>query len=340
MKIGYRTVKTAVGMALSVVIAQWLGLEYYTSAAILTILCIQTTRKRSYQTAWERFLACLLGMFLSAVFFQSLGYFPWSLSLILLLLIPMCVYVGAKDGIVTSTVIILHFYMAKQVTIQLVFNELALLVIGIGMAMLVNLHMPNMEKELKQYREKIEDNFRKILREFAAYLRNGESDWDGKEITETTELLKKAKDLALRAIENHAHDEYNFYRYFEMRERQFDILVRIAPQVSSMKLCCEQGRDVADFLEQLADAIHPGNTASIYLEKLDQVREKFKSSPLPTSQEEFETRAALHHFINEMRRYLLIKKDLRQKTTKPVKNGKNAWLLFLKRWNRKKLAKE
>jgi uncharacterized membrane protein YgaE (UPF0421/DUF939 family) len=324
MKIGYRTVKTAIGTGLSIGVAQWLGLQFYASAGIITILCIKTTKKRSYKSAWERVLACLVGMVLAAVLFELLGYYPWTMALILLLLIPIDVYFKIKEGIITSTVIILHFYTLKQINAQIVFNELALIVIGVGFALLVNLYMPNVEKELKNYQRKIEQNFKKIMNEISNYLRAGDSGWDGKEITETAQLLKEAKSLALREMENHPNEKGNDYylRYFEMRERQFEILERILPVVSSLDVCCSQGRIIADFMDRVADAIHPGNTANIYLEELEEMRKGFKQSPLPTNRQEFETRAALLHFVNEMKRYLIIKRNLAK--DKHTAKGKQA----------------
>lgn len=328
MKIGFRTLKTAVGIALAVYLAYWLGLKYYTSAAIITILCIQTTRKRSYQTAWERLAASLIGMFISSIVFYMIGYNPLALSLILLLLIPICVYLNINDGIVTSTVVILHLYLEQQVTLTLIGNEIALLAIGIGIAMLLNWYMPNREKELKEYQSKIEANFRTILYEFAAFLREGKHDWAGKEIVETAELIKQAKELAVRSIENNAYNEYFYYQYFEILERQFEILVRVAAEISTLNQSGgEQELILADFLDQLANAVHPGNTVSIYLKKLDEVREKLKMLPLPTTQEEFEKQAALQHFLKEMRRYLLIKRDLYSKirAVQNLKKNQRQW---------------
>jgi uncharacterized membrane protein YgaE (UPF0421/DUF939 family) len=337
MKIGIRIIKTAIGTALAIAAAEWLGLRFYASAGIITILCIQPSRKRSYQTAWERFLACMVGIGLSSVLFETVGYYPWTLTLLLLILIPVCLELKAKDGIVTSTVIVFHFYTLKEISRAIVLNELALIGIGICFGVLVNFYMPNMEKQLKEYQRRIEENFRTILREFAAYLREGDRQWDGREITETDRLLREAKELALRDYENQiVRSETDYYRYFEMRERQFEILERIAPSVSSLQTCCIQGQVVADFLERLAAAVHPGNTASFYLEELEAIRRRFRESPLPSTREEFETRAALFHFVGEMRRYLIIKRDLGKQLEREEKKQKEKELLFiLERWARK-----
>ena len=75
-KIGYRTIKTAIGTVLAIMLAQWLDLHNFVSAGIITILCIQVTKRQSIKAAWTRFLACVLAMVFSSVFFLT----NWLLS--------------------------------------------------------------------------------------------------------------------------------------------------------------------------------------------------------------------------------------------------------------------
>lgn len=299
--------------------AQLLGLQFHISAGIITILCIKPTKKQSFQAAGERFLACLFGLVCASVFLQLFGYHPWVLSLVLLILIPICVKWKLTDGIVSSFVIVLHLYVLKTISMSIVMNEIALMIIGIGFALLLNLHIPSLEKELKDYQQQIEANFKKIIAEFAIYLRTGTSDWDGKEITTTTELLEKAKRLAAKNIENYTDEKGpDFYTYFEVREKQFDILVRLMPIVSSFPGSIYQGELIADFLDELQEGIHPGNTADKYLQQLYLIRKRVRNTPLPKDNKEFELRASLFHLVNEFERYLFIKKSLSEQ-----KKGKN-----------------
>lgn len=62
MKIGYRTIKTAIATPIAITIAQLVGVTNIASAGILTILCIQPSRKKSVESAWHRFLACILAI--------------------------------------------------------------------------------------------------------------------------------------------------------------------------------------------------------------------------------------------------------------------------------------
>ena len=67
-RIGYRTLKTAVGATLAILIAQGLGLENFASAGIITILCIKNTKKKSLRASWDRILACLIAIAYAIVF--------------------------------------------------------------------------------------------------------------------------------------------------------------------------------------------------------------------------------------------------------------------------------
>ncbi|WP_421379448.1 aromatic acid exporter family protein [Bacillus salacetis] len=317
-RIGYRTAKTAAGTAVAILVAQWFGLDNFASAGILTILCIQDTKKKSLKAAWSRFLACILAMLFASILFELLFYHPIIIGVLLLFFIPVTVMLKITQGIVTSSVIILHVYSAHNVTLDLIWNELGIIAIGIGIALLANLYMPSVESKLIAYQEQIEENFHKIFTEIVRYLRTSEDrGWDGHEITEVEKLINEAKTLAFKDVENHfLRHENLYYLYFKMREKQFDILQRLLPLVTSISLKVEQGKMVADFMEELSEHIHPGNTALMYLKKLYDMRIKFEEMELPQTREEFEARAALYQFLKEMEDYLLIKssfKGIRQR---------------------------
>lgn len=311
-RIGYRTIKTAIGASIAIMVAQMIGLDNYVSAGILTILCIQVTKKKSLRVSWARFLACLLGMLIASLLFELLSYHPLIIGLVLLLFIPLTVMLKATDGIVTSSVIILHIYSAGAVTAELLLNELCLVIVGIGIALLANLYMPSLDSKLQEYQHQIEENFKRIFDEIVQYLRTSESNWDGSELTETYELIEEAKNLAFRDVENRFTRQENlYYSYFCMREKQFEIIERVLPSVTSISLTLEQGEMVADFIEELSEHIHPGNTAIIYIEKLLRMRLQFQNMELPKTREEFEARAALLHFTKEMEQYLIIKSNFK-----------------------------
>ncbi|NEU30776.1 aromatic acid exporter family protein [bacterium LRH843] len=316
-KIGYRTLKTAVGAAVSIAIAQALQLEFYAMAAIITIICISNTRRSSLRLSWERIAASVIGIGLSSLLFEWIGYYPWTLSIIILLFIPAAVMIKMKEGIVQSIVIITHLYTVGTVSYSLIINELLLLCIGVGVALVMNFYMPANKRELRRYHREIEHHFKIIIHEMAKFLRNGESEWDGKEIPKTVELLTEGKNLAFQSIQNQlVRYEDQYYYYFKMREKQFEILERMMPYVSTVHDAGTESKLVADFLSEVGRSVSPVNRVPYFLERLADLKQTFDRMPLPTTQEEFEVRSTLRYVMYELEQYLLIKDRLWNKEDK------------------------
>lgn len=308
--IGYRTLKTALGVAIAISLAQLLQLDYYVSAGILTILCIQPTKRKSIRAAFSRFIASLIGIFYAFIFFEGISYHPIMIGVLIVLFIPLLVTLRFQDGFVSSAVILLHIYDAKNLDVDLLTNELILMLVGFGTALAVNMYMPSIEKKLKSYRYEIENLYASIFREIVIYLRERESLWSGKELMDARKLLEKAKALAYQDVENHIRRHENkYYHYFEMREQQLEIIERILPKITALPVIVDQTDLVADFLQDLSEHVHSGNTAHRYISKLGKVKENFAALPLPDSHEKFLAMAELYQVIHEMETYLEIKQS-------------------------------
>ncbi|KAA0549580.1 aromatic acid exporter family protein [Bacillus sp. BGMRC 2118] len=300
--------KTAVGVTIAIFIAGLFDLEYYTSAGIITILCIQATKKKSLKSSWSRLLASTIAIIFSYLLFKLLGYHPITLGIIILLFIPTTVYLRIQEGIVTSSVIIFHLYNKRSFTFEFLLNEYAIISIGIGVALIMNLYMPSVDKELKKYQKEIEDYFARIFKEISTYLKQQESTWDGKELTLAHDAIESAKSLAIRDIQNHIlRYENTYYTYFKIRERQLQIIERVLPLVTSLTHSSKQGVILAEFVEDIANSIHPGNTAKRFLQRIDELKKEFREMELPETREEFEERASLFQLFREMEQYLIIK---------------------------------
>ena len=57
--IGYRTLKTALGAAIAIAIAQFFDLQFFTAAGILTILSIQPTKRKSVHAVYTRIVSTI-----------------------------------------------------------------------------------------------------------------------------------------------------------------------------------------------------------------------------------------------------------------------------------------
>ncbi|WP_027964544.1 aromatic acid exporter family protein [Halalkalibacillus halophilus] len=313
IKIGSRTMKTAIGAPVSIFIADALQLDNAISAAILTILCIQVTRRRSLLSAWYRFYACLIGIAISGVLFELIAYHPLVIGLVLLVFIPVTVMLKITEGIITSSVIILHLYGEQALHVGIVVNEIVLISVGLGVALLLNMYMPSLDTELEKVQDKIEKNFSSILQEIADFLKTGDYYWSGKEVTETAKLLEEASDLAARDVENHIlRSHHPFYHYFHMRQKQFEILERMLPLISRINATETEYKYIGQLFDDLAHHVHAGNTAIKYLEELKEIRKTFNKEELPGDRESFEERANLYLLLNEIEQYLILKRSYKK----------------------------
>lgn len=314
MKIGYRTIKTAIATPIAITIAQLIGITNVVSAGILTILCIQPSRKQSVESALHRFFACLLAIVFSIVIFELIGYHPISLGILLAAFIPTTVLLNIEKGILTSMVITLNLYAFGTIRLDFIYEQLLLIIIGIGTGLIVNLYMPSLDKQLKAKQRQLEKNFKIILHEIALYIREENMDWDGKEITKVEEILEEVKELVERDRENNLlRDDRSFEKYFRMREKQFLLLQQMLPLVTRLPKKDDVLSDrIASFFETLSESVHPGNTAVIFLDELKELRNEFHEEKLPRTQEEFETRANLLQLLYDIEEYLIIKSKYKE----------------------------
>src|SRR5699024_4461086 len=138
-------------------------------------------------------------------------------------------------GIPTSSVIILNTYTAANINVEFLTEQFLLISIGIGVAFLLNLYMPSLDRPLQEKQKKLEHNFSIILFEVALYLRGENKTWDGKEIMEVDELLSESLGLGERDKENHfLRDKHPYHDYFQMRSGQFHILQQMLPLIAKL----------------------------------------------------------------------------------------------------------
>lgn len=311
---GYRTIKTAVGAGLAIWLASLLDLQFAMFAAIIVIMCIEKTKIKTLITMKEKFFSSLLSLFLGALFFELIGYNAIAFSLFILLFIPLIVTLRIEGGFVTSMVVLLHVYTVQSASVSLFLNEIYIIGIGMGIALLVNSVMPSLQRDIDAYKREIEVKFSKILQEFSIYLKYENQDWDGKELLEGEEILHQAKDMALQDVENHLLRRKNqAYHYFEMRENQLATLnqmVGIVAIVASSRLHVTQKHMFADFLEHISQNVHSGDTTKASLDKLEMLMASIRKMDLPKTREEFEIRANLFYLVYEMENYLKTKQKL------------------------------
>lgn len=306
-KIGFRTVKTAVGMTLGVIICKLLSLDNYASSAILVVLCIKHTKMHSVQAILSRLVSCLLILFLGSAIFSLLGQHAFVLGLIVLLFIPLTVVLNVQEGVITSCVILLHVFNAKAINGHLILNEIMLLIVGLGIAFLMNLMMPSLDKKLNHFKQDIENQITEIFNIFsqACSMHN-----DHLNIKFDSLLLniKKAKSLAFRDVKNHfVRNENSFYHYFDMREEQVELLKRMTSLLERINTDDPILEKISQLMYEIGSNVNSNDYTALRLHSLYEIRLSLDDLPLPTTHKTLNSRAHIIQILNELEKYLNIK---------------------------------
>lgn len=74
---------------------------------------------------------------------------------------------NVQEGVVTSCVILLHVFNAKVIGLHLIINEILLLIIGLGIAFLMNLIMPSLDNTLGNFKKEIENEIKIIFKQYS-----------------------------------------------------------------------------------------------------------------------------------------------------------------------------
>ncbi len=320
--IGFRTLKTGVGATVAIILTQLLGLNYMASAGIITILSIQNTKRGSLTMAIRRLIATGIALTLSGLLFMLLGFNSIVFGLYIIMFIPLALRFKVTEGIVPASVLVTHVLAAGELSVDLFINEILLMLIGVGVALVLNLHMPNLEKQLLEDRIDIETKLYHLIREMATALETQEVDEQGEiRCKELEQKIKEARKKASQNNSNYFMQPVNHYeKYFEMRERQLQMVIYMRRHFDKFYKTFEQTKKVARFTEHVALSIYRKVTVEVLQEELEDLRETFKGSQLPSSREEFENRAMLFQFLNDMEQFLDIKKAFKENLSLEERN--------------------
>ncbi|MCY6485243.1 aromatic acid exporter family protein [Clostridium aestuarii] len=312
--IGYRTLKTGIGASIAMIIAKQLGLEYAVSAGIITILSIQNTKKQSFKIALNRIGACILALFISSVFFRIFGYNEISFGIFLVVFIPAAVKFNIGEGIVVSSVLVTHLLVKQSVNIFLIGNELALMIIGIGVALILNLYIPSIEEDIKQDQIYIEETMKEILFRMAIALREHKVSLKEDNLFNNLEIrLNKALSRSYINFNNYFLLDASYYVYYmEMRRQQYEAIKRMKEHFQRFFMTYDQTIMIANFTEKVAHSLYEENTAEQLIDCLYILKDDFRKMSLPLTREEFENRAMLFQFLNDMEQFLKIKYEFKR----------------------------
>lgn len=311
-----QAVKIAVGSSAAIYIAESMHLKFGASAGSIALLTIVATK---WETVKLSFLRVITFVFSVALICLTISLFrsEWvAYGAFIFALVMFCEFFGWKSAISVNSVIGTHFLSTRDFSIHFILNELLLILIGISVALLLNLFHNNSgrRKEMVGNMRLTEKRLQMILGEITAYLSNMEMQRN------VWEDLKGLED----DLHHFINDAYNYQNntfsshpgyyidYFEMRLNQCHILHNLHHEMRKIREIPAQAGIIAEYILYMADYVVEKNAPQEQIEKLEEIFETMKKEPLPSSREEFENRAILYHILMDLEEFLIYKKKFVQ----------------------------
>lgn len=317
MKIGLRTMKTAIAAILSMLVASALDLLYAPAAGIIAILSVGNTKRSSLYIGLGRLASLAIATIISFFCFTILGYNAWAFGVYLLLFIPLSAKWHLTDGIVVNSVLVTHYMMEQSYSFFLLKNELLLMCIGVGFALLFNLYMPNIENQLKEDQKKIEQTFRELLTDLASELNQPFSGKLSKRCEDLLLFIREGQSRAQMYQENQWQAENMYYEeYFSMRRTQVRLLLDMIKLLKGIRVEEILVEDLRILLEYTAETFDEENDGQAILKRINLVYDVYRSKTLPKNREEFENRAQLFQFLQSFKSFIEIKAEFAQTINK------------------------
>ena len=306
-------IKIGVGSSIAIFIAQTLNLNYAVSAGTVTLLTLMTSKWETIRLSIARFVTFIVTILLGWLIFTHIGSVWESYGIALTLVVFIAEALGWRTTISVNAVVAAHLVTNHDFSPAAIWNEFLLVLIGVVIAMILNLFHANFfhKRKIVSDMRDTEYRLRSILEELAAYLSAGETEHDiWGDIRALEELSQSYIKSASEYYENtfQSHSAY-YISYFEMRYQQCRILQNLHDELVKTSSMPKQAVVVADYLTYLTQYVIEINHPTAQIARLDEIFGEMQNGEPPKTSAEFEDQARLYHVLMDIRDFLLLKED-------------------------------
>jgi|GEM_PF-1056061 len=307
--------RIAIGVILSVIIAQAVGLKFAASTCIVTLLGIQATKRDTLRTAGQRIVSIAYTVAFALLANHLLGPTMGAFCVALIILCLFTYLIGWNGTLSVNVVVLVHLFLQQlPFTSGLILNELIRVFIGLVIALAINWRMPAKEEEFLADMALIEKTMEQMLQTFAAILRGRNVDsrkLEGQlKALETS--LDNGMDNAYIFANNNLSDHAQYYmHYIALRKTEVFILYGVYKLIGDINVATDNDYFdlTADYMEALAHSIaleHPMDDTMAKKAQLDQA---LTDADLPATQHAFHNRAILLFILSSLEEMLKAKQD-------------------------------
>lgn len=309
-------IKISVAAVAAIVIADLLNLDNTTAAGIIAILTALETRQASIERGAQYILATIIAFIIATASFYILGITVWSFGVYLLVFVPIATKFNLSSTIPPISVLVTHFLNAQSIEFEWHINGFLLMLIGVICANVVNLWMPDKRRVIREKVDNVEDVMRGILDgmgiavQDVSYIESPAFRIVKADIKKLNRLLNELEEESLFDYQNQLVEKNHYYiDYTSMRKDQMNLLDTMCNTLSHLDLTTESNELLSKMFKETAEELDEGNTGLSLLMRLAEMYRVYRSSQLPTTREEFETRALLYHLLINFESFLELKHD-------------------------------
>lgn len=309
-----RTIKTALASLLAIIVAQELSLECASAAGIIAILNIFETRKATIEGGLKRTLSAVIAIVIGGLAFEKLGYATWVFGLYLLIFVPVSFLLKIELGLGPSSVIVTHLLAFGEINSTIILNEMALVFIGTGFAMLTNFYAPNSQDQLNSLVASIDGDMKAILNMFGKSLvENLDVKLYEDKISVLEKDIKKAVDLAVIENDNMIENSREMLYNLHLREREMNLLEDMYYDLKTIPPEYSDGKYISDILIKTSENLTEDGDMIKVKKRIDYLKDHFHMMKLPKDHEEFAIRSAVFQVFRSLDQFIEISNYINNK---------------------------
>lgn len=312
-KILLLAVKIGFGTSIAIYIAQALQLEYAVSAGTVTLLTLMTSKWDTIRLSIARLITFITTLLMAWVIFPHISSIWIANGILVTLEVFIAETFGWRSTISVNAVVVTHLLTKQDFSAAAIRNEFLLVLIGIILAMVLNLFHANYSHKRKIISDMrdTENSLQSILRNLAAYLSGDETQYNVWDDICTLEdrirgYIKSASEYQNNTF--HSHPEY-YISYFEMRFEQCQTLHHLNDEMVRIRSMPEQAVVIAEYLLYLAEYVIEINHPTPQITRLGEIFEEMRNGEPPKSSDEFEDRAMMYHILMDIQDFLMLKEE-------------------------------
>ena len=311
-KIGMQALKIALGSSLAIYIANLIGLKYSLAAGSVALLTMVTTKWKTVKLSIARVVTFVISVLMAMIIFSIVKSEWIAYGVYAFFVVIIAEMIGWGATISVNALIGMHFLEIRDFEVDFIVNEFMLVLIGITMAMILNLFYDygSQRKALVENMRYTEERLQMILGEISAYLANKEmqrSVWS--DICELEEEVQGFIQDAYEYQDNTFQSHPGYYiDYFEMRMKQCNVIHNLHYEMKKIRKMPEEAMIISAYVLDMLVCVKEHTVPTAQLDELHELFDIIRKNPLPKTREEFESCAMLYHILMDLEEFLVFKR--------------------------------